>query len=182
MIEASQRFNTAAQRLPTLFDLEAQAYELLAYLDEWHDLEPEDIAEGQAQLALIDQMMLEKVESYVSVIRSLDAMADAREAEEHRMRDRKLSARKQAEWLKNRLLVHMQTTGRQRIEMARFTVSVKTNPPSVNVLDAAAVPGEFQRTRIEVSVDKRGILDALRATGEIPAGVEIVRTESLRIA
>lgn len=174
--QASREFVQAAQRLPTLFDLQDEAYRLMARLEE-NDAGDADIAD----LVLIDQMLMEKTESYVSVIRSLEAMADAREAEEHRLRDRKQTARRHAEWLKNRLLVHMQTSGRARIETARFTLSIRQNPQSVVVLDAALVPTEFQRTKIEVSVDKRSILEHAKATGEIVPGVELTRTERLEV-
>jgi metal-sulfur cluster biosynthetic enzyme len=180
MTTAERAFVVAAQRLPTLFELEATAYQLMALLEDVDD--PEAIADVEAQLALVDQLMLSKQESYVSVIRSLESMAAARKAEADRLRDRAKTAERHAEWLKARLLTHMVSTNRPRIETSRFSMSIRQNPPSVNVLDAAAVPSEFQRTKIEISVDTRAILETLKQTGEIPPGVEIVRTERLSIA
>lgn len=172
-IEASQAFMAAAHRLPSLFDLEDAAYQVLALLDTEHDMEPEDIEAARAELALLDQLMMEKTESYVSVIRSLEAMAEARKTEADRMRERARFAEKHADWLRNRLLVHMQTTGQSRVETSRFTLSIRQNPPSVNVVDAAAVPSEYQRTKIEISVDRRSILEDFKKSGAIPPGVEI---------
>lgn len=176
-LQASKRFMTAAQRLPTLFDLSDTAYQLMAILEDSEQADPE----VDADLALIDQMLMEKTESYVSVIRSLEAMADARKAEADRLRDRARTAEKHADWLRDRLLVHMQTTNRQRIETARFSLSIRTNPPSVVVVDAAAVPSDFQRTRIEISVDKRAVLESIKAGGEVPAGCDIQRTQRLEV-
>jgi hypothetical protein len=181
--EASRTFVAAAQRLPTLFDLEDTAYQLLALLeatDDPLDL-AEAVAEAKAQLALVDQMLMEKTESYVSVIRSLEAMAEARKVEADRLRDRAKTAERHADWLRARLLTHMQTTGRERIETSRFTLTARTNPPAVVVVDAAAVPREFERTRWIIDVDKRAILAHVKATGEIPAGVDITRSSRLEV-
>jgi hypothetical protein len=181
--EASRSFVAAAQRLPTLFDLEDTAYQLLALLEATDD--PVDlaeaVAEAKAQLALVDQMLMEKTESYVSVIRSLEAMAEARKVEADRLRDRAKTAERHADWLRARLLTHMQTTGRERIETSRFTLTVRTNPPTVVVVDAASVPHEFERTKWIIDVDKRAILAHVKATGEIPAGVDITRSSRLEV-
>lgn len=178
----SRQFMQAANRLPTLFDLEDAAMRLLGMLDYESDLEPEDIERARAELVLIDQMMVEKTESYVSVIRSLEAMAEARKVEADRLRDRAKAAERHADWLRNRLLVHMQTTGRDRVETSRFTLSIRKNPQAVTVLDAAAVPHEFERTKITVDVDKRAILEHFRTTGEIVDGVSIDHSERLVVA
>jgi hypothetical protein len=174
-----------AQRLPTLFDLEDTAYQLLALLEATDDpaelADVEAVAEVKAQLALIDQLMLQKQESYVSVIRSLEAMAEARKAEADRLRDRAKTAERHADWLRARLLTHMQATGRERIETSRFTLTIRQNPPSVTVLDASAVPHEFERTKIEIQTDRRAILEHFKTTGEIVAGVLITRGERLEI-
>lgn len=176
---ASREFTAAANRLPTLFDLEDQAYQLLSLLEQTD--EPADEYEVERQLMLVDQMMVEKVESYISVIRTLESMAAARKMEADRLRDRSRTAERHADWLKARLLTHMKISGRDRMEMSRFTLSIRANPPRVEVLEAALIPNEYQRTVITVEVDKRGILDAHKQ-GLVVPGVEIVRGESLRIS
>jgi hypothetical protein len=175
-IEASARFQTAANRLPTLFSMEETAYELLALLDD----DP-DNAELEAQLVLIDQMLIEKTESYCSVIRSLEAMASARKVEADRLRDRAQAAQRQADWLKQRLMVHMKTAGRDRVEMSRFTLSIRQNPVSCVVLEELMVPAEFKRTVVTTTVDKNAIKAWVKETGEVVPGIELVRTESLSI-
>lgn len=177
---ASREFNRAADRLPTLFTLEDSGLRLLGILEDGN-LDFLQESEVQAELALIDQMLMEKTESYVSVIRSLESMAEARKAEADRLRARAATAQHHADVLRDRLLTHMKVTGRDRIETVRFTLTARTNPPAVVVLDAAAVPGEFTKTVITVNVDKRGILDAFKASGEIPAGVDIQRGQRLEI-
>lgn len=168
---------TTANRLPTLFDLGDAENALLALLEE-HDSDAPEVVE---HLALFDQMIAEKTENYVSVIRTFESMAEARKAEADRMAARAKTAQRHADWLRDRLLVHIQSTGREHVETSRFTLSVRTNPPSVVVLDASAVPGEYQRTRIDISVDKRLVLEHFKATGEIPAGIDVQHGKRLEV-
>jgi hypothetical protein len=70
----------------------------------------------------------------------------------------------------------------QRIDTGSFTYQVKANPPAVNVVDAALVPSEYERTKITVDVDKRSILEDYKRTGEIPPGVDIRRGVRLEIS
>jgi hypothetical protein len=177
--QASREFMLAARRLPTLFDLDDAALRLMTLAENVTD--PELVAEFDAELALIDQMLMEKTESYVSVIRSLEAMSDARKVEADRLRDRARTAERHAEWLRERLLTHMKSTGRERIEMARFSVSVRTNPPAVQIVDASLVPGEYTRTKITVDIDKRAVLEAFKRDGEIVPGTEVTRSERLEV-
>jgi hypothetical protein len=187
-VEIERGFVRAANGLSTVFtlgDLEEQAYRALDNMEEGEDLE--------AQIALIDQMMVEKVEGYVSVIRNLERMAEARKLEADRLRDRAKTAEKAADWLKARLLTHMQVTGRQRMEMARFTLTVRQNNPHAEILNEPetstvtayetmpGVPPEFVRLITLYKVDKRAILAHVKATGEVLDGVEVSRTERLDI-
>ena len=179
-VTVERGFMQAANRLPTLFSLEAEAYDLLAILEDGN-LDFLQESEVKAELALIDQMLMTKTESYVSVIRSLESMADARKAEADRLNARAKTAQRHADFLRQRLLDHMQTTVRPRIETARFTLTVRLNNPSVNVINAADIPSEFTRTTITVAPDKGAILTHTKATGEVVPGTLIERTPRLEI-
>lgn len=168
-----------AQRLPSLFDLDDQAYALMALLEKV--TEPE-AAEIEGQLDLIDQMMTQKTEGYLSVIRSLEAMAAARKVEADRLRDRAAAAQKQAEWLKARLLVHLKLMRLDHLDTPRFSLAIRQNPPKVEILEELMLPAQFKRTVITTTVDKRLILDHFKTTGEVVAGVEITRGERLSIS
>lgn len=178
--EASRNFMTAANRLPTLFDIGEEELRLLLLLEEV--TEHDDELELQTELDLIDQMMVSKVEGYVSVIRSLEAMAEARKVEADRLKARSQTAAKHAEWLRNRLLQHMQMTGRNRIETSRFTLSVRQNPEKCTVLEEMLVPQEFKKTVVTTTVDVNAIKAHLKTTGEIVPGVTISRSERLQIS
>jgi hypothetical protein len=177
---ASREFMASSERLPSLYSLSGDMLEVLSLLDvaetddEYADLE-------EQRIALADKL-LQKVESYGAVIRTLEKLAADRKGEADRLDAKAKASKAGAEWLKNRLLEHMETSGQQRIETARFSFAVRVNNPSVNVLDAAAIPNEFKRTRVIVEPDKVGILAHTKATGEVVAGTEVVRNHSLRIS
>lgn len=69
----------------------------------------------------------------------------------------------------------------QSVDTPRFRISVRTNPPSVAVLEQMLVPAEYLRTVTTTTVDKRAVLEALKTTGEVVPGVEITRTQRLEI-
>lgn len=180
-LEASRQFMQTANRLPTLFDLGDDLCQLLAALDTLDETDADPADDIHALIALVDQMLIEKVEGYVSVIRSLESMAEARKCEADRLAARAKTAQKNAEWLRNRLLVHMQTTGQTRLETGLHSISIRLNNPSVQIVDAAAIPSDFQRTRIEITPDKVGILAAFKKDGEVVPGTEIVRNPRLDV-
>ena len=178
----TQQFMAAAQRTTTLFDLDDQLMALLALMDnapEDGDWEPSTVT---ALAEEVEQAISQKVEGYVSVIRTLERMSEARKAESDRLKARAQTAEKNADWLKTQLLTHMQLMGRPRIETAKFTVTIRTNPPAVQVIEPMMVPKQFEKTTITVSVDKRAILEHIKAGGEIPAGCDITRGERLAIS
>lgn len=168
-----------AERLPTLFRLSDESESILILLDNAET--PEEIEELERTLVENEGRLLAKTEGYVAVIRTLESLADSRKAEADRMALRAKSARERATWLRGRLLAYMKATHQERIDTSKFTVSVKLNPPHVEVLDAAAVPSEYQRTKVTVDVDKRAILDTYKVDGVVPPGVAIERSEGLSL-
>lgn len=195
-IDVERGFMQAAQRAPSLFDLEDLAYRLMVALDEIDNCAGVELERGEldAQIQLVDQLLMEKTESYVSVIRSLEAMSAARKVEADRLRDRAASAQKHADWLKARLLTHLKVAGRDRVEMPRFTLSIRLNNPHAEILNEPVkakveayetmpgVPPEYVQILTLYKVDKRAMLADYKATGEVIPGVEVGRAERLQIS
>ena len=179
--EASRAFMNTAQRLPTIFDLGDMEMAILALIEdaEARGEEPEDGLD--TQLAQVTTALAAKTEGYVSVIRQLQHLRDARKAEADRLRARAATADRAADWLLNRLKVHLQSTGQERIETARFTIALRQNPPKVEVLEDMLVPPEYKRTVVTTTVDKTAIKDHWKKTGEVVPGVEVTRGERVEI-
>jgi hypothetical protein len=167
------------RRSTPLYELSDQYLAVLELLE----LDSIDDDAGQLELALdsIAARITDKAEGIVGLVKQFEGMAELRAAEAKRMKALADADQKRADRLRDYLLRHLVEIGTEKIDTARFRISVRQNPPSVQVVDEAQIPEEYLRTVTTVSVDKRGILDALKATGEIPSGVEIIHGTRLDV-
>lgn len=180
---ASADFMAAANRLPQLFSLTDGTVELLDILQAVQDAEAGETGSDLAErLDNVETFLTTKIEACAVVVRELESLAGYRKQEADRLRDQAKRLDGAAERLRNRLRDHMLAVGDERVVTPRYTVSLRTNPPRVEVLEEALVPREFVKTVITTSVDKRAILESVKATGEIPDGVNVVRGQRLDIS
>lgn len=175
--QASTAFVQAANRSSTLYALSDQYLHLVELL-EGDEMDLDDV---EKELDRISGAIAHKAEAIAGLVRWYQGLADLRKAEAKRMADTVSSFEHNAERLKAYVLRHMQQTGMTRIDTGRFTLSVRQNPPRVEVLEAMLVPSEYQRTKIITDVDKRAVTEHWKTTGEVVPGVEIVRGERLDI-
>jgi hypothetical protein len=176
VIEASRAYMAAAQRTNTLYELSADYMRILDLLESG-----QDDATLEVELDQVAGLITHKAEAIAGLIAHLNGIGGMRRAEAERLRTRAQTDERKAERLKAYLLKHMQFLGSERIETTRFTLTVRANPPAVEVLEQALVPEEYIRTVTTTSVDKRAILDQFKKDGDIPPGVEIVRGTRLDI-
>lgn len=87
--------------------------------------------------------MVPKVQSYGFVIRNMEAMQAAINAEAERLATRARILAKRQEALKQRLLDAMVYAGVQKVEHPQFTISVQKNPPSVDIFDERQIPADY---------------------------------------
>lgn len=87
--------------------------------------------------------MVPKVQSYGFVIRNMEAMQAAINAEAERLATRARILAKRQEALKQRLLDAMVYAGIQKVEHPQFTISVQKNPPSVDIFDERQIPADY---------------------------------------
>ncbi len=180
---ASAEFMAAANRLPQLFSLTDGTVEILDILQALQEPDADETNYTLIdRLARVEGFLVQKIENCAGVVRELESLASYRKLEADRLRDQAKRLDGAAERLRNRLRDHMLAVGDERVVTPRYTVSLRTNPPRVEVLEEALVPREFVKTVITTSVDKRAILDSVKATGEIPDGVNVVRGQRLDIS
>lgn len=126
--------------------------------------------------------MVPKVQSYGFVIRNMEAMETAINAEAERlaMRGRILAKRREA--LKERLLEAMVYSGVQKVEHPQFTISVRKNPPSVDVFDERQIPSDYmtEPKPPEPKPNKTLIKKAIQDGFEVP-GAKLAQSVSLSI-
>lgn len=206
-VDTSERFMDVAARLPTLYHLDDQMAALVALLDYAVDrscerckAQPDTAGPDcpdcnglsreavEAHIALLEEKLLVRVESYVSAIRTLESISAMRDAEAEKLEASAARSKRAAARMKQRLLEHIVANGRKPIVTARGTVSVRRNPPSIQVLEERLVPASFLRHVPEKwEVNKVAILENWRQTGgdkggQLPPGVELARSERLDIS
>jgi len=145
-----------------------------------------DTAETEEERADILALLAEaegdiegKAENYARLIRMKDEEAKAFKAEADRLTARKKAAENLVNRLKMSLLDSMKLTGQMEIKTSIGKWRVQLNPLSCDVVDIGKVPMEYH-IRQEDKIDKKGLIDHYKMTGEIIDGVEFRQTEGIR--
>ena len=137
----------------------------------------------------IDSMLLDlggdinhKAEGVCMAIRTLEAEAKAFKEESGRMADKASARVNRIKGLKEYLMVNLQAAGLTSAGGSILKASIQKSPPSCVVLDQDVIPPAYLiEVPATVRVDRKGILVHFRETGEVPDGVEIEQTYSLRV-
>lgn len=167
-----------AATLPALYVLASDynaAAERLADLD----LPPEVVADTLEGLA---GDLEAKATNVAMMVRNLESTAEQIKAAEAAMAARRRAIENRAEHVRGYLLANMQRVGISKIECPYFKLSVRDNPPAVEVYASADIPDEFMR-RPEpppAAPDKKAIADALKAGRTVP-GACLKRSQRLEI-
>jgi len=159
--------------MPALYEIAAEHRAAMHQMADMADLPEEVITDT---LAGIDGEFDAKAISVAAVIQNLNAEALAMKEAEARMAARRRATENRAKHLKEYLLSNMIFMKHTRIKCPEFDINIKSNPPSVKVIDEQLIPDFFKTTKEVVSVDKTAIK---RAAG--CPGVEIVHNKSLSI-
>lgn len=178
-VEQQRNFMRAANRLPTLYDL-ADEWNLLLTLLEDEDASTDEV---MAELERVAGDIKHKAHGVASVYHTLLRMAEMQKAERDRLARKARANEAHAERIRQYALACMQTIGEDRIETGTFSLVRTLNNPAVTVVDEQQIESEFWRVPEPPppEVDKTAILKHFRATGEVPAGVDIGRKERLDI-
>lgn len=166
--------------MSSLYELTGKRLELQNKLESM-DLDAEFVADT---IESESTDLQEKITDYGYVIRTRSSFADAMTAEIVRMTERRDAEVKRIAKIEEWLLLNMVACKISKIECAAFTVSVKENPQSVDVLCEAEIPPEYMKTPAPkppvASPDKRAILADMKE-GKIIPGCALKRTTKLVI-
>jgi hypothetical protein len=116
-----------------------------------------------------------KAQNYGFVIRNLQATAASIKEAEKLMADRRKSIENRAAALLERLKTGMEIAGVSKLECPYFAVSIKNNPPSVEVFEPGLVPAEFmkQPEPPPPAPDKTAIKEAIKSGKEVPGAMMV---------
>lgn len=124
-----------------------------------------------------------KAKNVAAFCRDLEATAASIKDAEAQMKARRSAIENRAARLRKYLLDSMQYAGIHKVECPHFVLSIKTNPPAVEVFDESQVPAEFmkQPEPPPPSIDKTAIKAAIKAGQEVP-GCRLTQGHRLDIA
>lgn len=142
----------------TLYELTQEYQELLAMMED-PDIDPQVIADTMEGL---DGEIEIKAESYIRVLKELEAESNKIDAELKRLGSRYDTCQINIRKLKDSLLTSMQETGKDKIQTEHFRISVAKNGGLKPIRVTGDVPPEF----CKLEPDNKKIREALN-NGEL---------------
>lgn len=127
-------------------------------------------------------LLQQKSQNIIGYTKNIELTINAMKEEEKRIaEDRKALENKMARF-KDYVKECMERNGITKIETGLGTLSIAKSPVSVEITNEEEVPEEFKKEVVTTKIDKTKIKNNFKETGEIPAGVNIVTTNTnLRI-
>lgn len=136
------------------------------------------LSELEAQLKTLEGTHHEKCLNLACLIKSVDAEAEAVKAEEVRLKARRQSCEKKAEWLKAYLANNMEPG--VNLKDGRATISWRKSQAVEVDVKPEELPEGLRRVKTVVEADKEAIKAALAAGHEVP-GCQLVQRFNLQI-
>ena len=163
--------------MASLYELSA---EYASFLDAYDNAQSEEeAAEILQSLVDIHGELTEKGEAYAKVIRNKAAEAKAFRDEAKRLTGKAVAGENLVERLKQAMLDAMKLTNVTEIPTSIGKWRVQSNPVSCEVVDIDKVPMQYH-IKQEDKIDKKGLIDYYKQTGEIIDGVEFKQEQGIR--
>ena len=166
-----------------LYELASQ-YRFL--IDKGIDAETGELIEADSEalflrLDEIKDSIGDKTENIGKMWLELQGEAKAVETEITRLAKHKSRLESNSLWLKDYLLRELPLAKIEQVKRPTVTVTIRLNPPSVNIINEDTVPRDWKRHVPEHwDVDKKSILDNYKSGGKAIDGTEII-TDKKRI-
>lgn len=119
-----------------------------------------------------------KAQNVAYAIKNLEATADAIKSAEKEMAERRKAIESRTNHLREYAKTCMEIAGVSKLECPHFALTIKKNPPQVDVFEPALIPVEFMRQPEPPppAVDKAAIKEAIKAGVEIPGAAMVSAT------
>lgn len=132
----------------------------------------------QQALAELEQSKVEKCGNAICYLNMRKQAIEAMKAEEKRISTQRKMLEKGNKSLEEAFAYVLKNMGDKEVITRYGVMKVRKNPPSVVIDDLSKVPTKFQHQKIEVTLDKVAIKNAIKA-GEEVAGCHIEQSEKL---
>lgn len=165
--------------MTTLYDLSAEFSSLIG-MDAGED---EAFKEALDEtLAAQGEMLDQKIEATIMVVRSFEADAEQCSAEAKRLNERAKRFKDRAEACKERVSLAMENCGKDRIKRAKFSITRVPGRDVAMISDHVLIPRDYCAVKESVTPDKKAILEALKAGRQVPGATLGKGKDSLRIS
>ena len=139
----------------------------------------EDKKKIEEELTLLLQ---KKSQNIIGYTKNIELTINAMKEEEKRISDNRKILENKLTKFKDYVKECMENNGFTKIETELGTLSIAKSPVSVEIINEDEIPSGFKQEVVTVKIDKTKIKNNFKETGEIPAGVNIVTTNTnLRI-
>ena len=130
----------------------------------------------------LEILLQQKSQNIIGYTKNIELTINAMKEEEKRIADNRKALENKIAKFKDYVKECMEKNGITKIETELGTLSIAKSPASVEIVNEDEVPSEFKQEVVTVKIDKTKIKNNFKETGEIPAGVNIVTTNTnLRI-
>ena len=75
----------------------------------------------------------------------------------------------------------MQELSLEKIETSLGTITVASNPPSVEIFDESIIPAEYIKEKVTTQIDKTAIKNAIKEGKRVAGATLVENKKSLRI-
>lgn len=148
-------------------------------LMEKEEISEEDKKKIEDELVVLLQ---QKSQNVIGYTKNIELTINAMKEEEKRIADNRKALENRLDNYKKYVKECMERNGITKIETELGTLSIAKSPTSVEIINENEVPEEFKQEIVTIKIDKTKIKNNFKETGEIPAGVNIVTTNTnLRI-
>jgi len=164
--------------MPNIYELTNEFNTLWSILED--ELVDDEALVGAFETATEDLAI--KLENCCKYIKNEEAVIAGLKEEEERLNAKRKAKENAIKRLKALMQDAMTAAGEKKIQCGTFTTSIQNNAPSV-VMDEQYienVPAEYLRVR-EPEVDKKKILDDLKAGKDLTGLAHLQQTASIRI-
>ena len=127
-------------------------------------------------------LIQQKSQNIIGYTKNIELTINAMKEEEKRISENRKALENKMIRFKEYVKECMENNGITKIETSLGTLSIAKSPTSVEIINEDEVPSEFKQEVTTIKIDKTKIKDNFKETGEIPAGVNIITTNTnLRI-
>lgn len=121
-----------------------------------------------------------KAKAISSYIKNIDAqrIAISNAIDDMRFREKAIQSRIGS--MKHYLLSNMERLGIDKIESPFFDIHLKKNPCKVDITNADEIPDDYKKAKVELTIDKLMIRDAIKQGKEVP-GAKLIQTNRVEI-